>query len=232
MSLPVTLPVFRKIFAIAFLSATLGLGADLTLDAVLSHVDQASAGFKGLTANIRKVAHTGAVDKDDIDSGTIIVKRAKPHDTHLRIDLKDPSQKTVTIGDGKLVIFSPLTNEAQTADLGKDRNLVDQFFLLGFGSNSSELKASYDVTLGGSETIEGQNTSRLVLVPKDKELLIHVKRCELWISDKGVTVQQKFYTGNKDYQLATYSHIVFNPVISDAAVKLILPHGVKFTKLK
>jgi outer membrane lipoprotein-sorting protein len=212
--------------------AAASFAADPALDAALARVDQASTGFKGLTANLRKVAHTEVVGKDDVDSGTIVVKRAKLHDVHLRIDLKDPRQQTVTIGDGKAVVFSPLTNEAQTADLGKDRGLVDQFILLGFGSTSAELKGAYDVTLGGPDTVNGEKTTRLVLVPRDKELLAHFKKCELWISEKGITVQQKFHTGGGDYSLATYSNMHLNPVIPDAAVKLDLPRGVKITKLK
>ncbi len=226
------LPALRKLSALALLASSAGFAAEPTLESTLSLMDQASAGFKSFKADLRKVAHTDVVDKDDIDSGTIAVKRNKPHDLHLRIDLKEPRQQTVTIGDGKLIIFSPLVNEAQTADLGKDRSLVDQFFLLGFGSTSAELKSAYTVTFGGAETVNGEKTTRIVLVPKDKEMLTHVKRCELWISEKGTTVQQKFHTGGKDYQLATYSHIALNPSIPDSAVKLDLPKNVKITKLK
>ena len=59
-----------------------------------------------------------------------------------------------------------------------------------------------------------------------------MKKCELWISDKGLTVQQKFHTGGGDYVLSTYSRINLNPNIADSAVKLDLPKGVKFSKLK
>jgi len=227
-----TLPVFRKLPALALFASFAGYGADPALDAALARIDQASAGFKGLTANIRKVAHTDVVDKDDIDSGTIVVKRFKAHDIRIRIDLKDPRQQTVTIGEGKAIVFSPLTNEAQEFNLGKDRSMVDQFMLLGFGSTSAELKSAFDVTFGGPDTVNGEQAIRLVLAPKDKELLIHIKRCELWISDKGITVQQKFYTGGKDYLLSTYSRMMLNPAIADSAVKLDLPRGVKSTKLK
>ena len=222
----------RKFSALALLSATAGFAADQSLEVTLGLMDLASNGFKSLKADMRKLAHTDVVDKDDVDSGTVLFKRSKPHDMHVRIDLKEPRQQTVTIGDGKLIFFSPLVNEAQSADLGKDRSLVDQFFLLGFGSTSAELKNAYTVTFGGPETVNGEKTTRIILVPKDKEMLTHIKRCELWISEKGITVQQKFFTGGKDYQLATYSHIVMNPSIPDSAVKLDLPKTVKITKLK
>ena len=63
--------------------------------------------------------------------------------------------------------------------------------------------------MGGTETINGEKTTRIQLVPKDKEVLARVKQCELWISEKGWTVQQKFHTGGGDYVLSTYSHMNF-----------------------
>ena len=205
--------------------------AEPPLDAVLARLDQAAINFKGLTADIRKIAHTDVVNVDDVDSGTIVVKRLKPHDIRIRIELTNP-QQIVTVGGGKIQAFKPKTNEAQEVDLGKSRGVVDQFMLLGFGSNSAELKNAYTVTLGGAESINGEKTTRIILVPKDREVLAHVKKCELWISDKGWTVQQKFHTGGGDYVLSTYSCMKLNPTIADKDLKLELPRGVKFGKLK
>jgi outer membrane lipoprotein-sorting protein len=206
--------------------------ADSPLEAVLVRLDQASATFKGLTADIRKVSHTEVVNVDDMDSGTIMVKRLKAHDTRIRIDLTNPRRQTVTIGGGKVQVFYPQTNEAQEVDLGKNRGLVDQFMLLGFGSNSGELKNAYLVTLGGAESINGEKTTRIMLVPKDPEILARVKKCELWVSDKGLTVQQKFHTGGGDFVLSTYSGMQLNPSIADKDLKMELPKGVKIGKLK
>lgn len=206
--------------------------AEAPLDAVLTRMDQAAVNFKGLSADIRKVSHTDVVNVDAVDSGTIIVKRVKARDTRIRIDLTNPRRQTVSIGGGKVQVFYPQSNEAQEVDLGKNRGVVDQFMLLGFGSNSADLKNAYSVTLGGVDSINGEKTARVILVPKDPEILARVKQCELWISDKGWTVQQKFHTGGGDYVLSTYSHINLNPNISEAALKLELPRGVKFGKLK
>ena len=205
--------------------------ADSPLDVVLARLDQSAINFKGLTADIRKMSHTDVVNVDDIDSGTIVVKRVKAHDTRIRIELTDP-QQIVTIGGGKVQVFKPKTNEAEEVELGKNRGVVDQFMLLGFGSNSGEIRNAYTVTLGGADSINGEKTTRIILVPKDPEILARVKKCELWISDKGWTVQQKFHTGGGDYVLSTYSGMKLNPIIADKDLKLELPKGVKFGKLK
>jgi outer membrane lipoprotein-sorting protein len=229
---------FRGLFVLggtwlALAGASFGApGADAQLDAVLARMDQASTTFKGLAADVRKVSHTEVVNIDAVDSGTILVKRLKPHDTRIRVDLTNPRRETVTIGGGKVQIFYPQTNEAQEVDLGKNRGVVDQFMLLGFGSNSTELKSAYSVTFGGVDSVNDQKATRIELVPKDPEILARVKKSELWISEKGWIVQQKLYTGWGDYLLSTYSRMEFNPSIADAALKLELPKGVKFGKLK
>jgi outer membrane lipoprotein-sorting protein len=207
-------------------------GPDAGLDAVLKSMDQSAAGFKSLTAQIRKLAHTQVVNVDDVSEGTIAVRRFKPHDTRIRIDFTKPNQQMVAIGGGKAEIYYPKLNEVQEGDLGKIRGLVDQLMLLGFGSNSADLQDAYTVTLGGPDSVNGEKATRIVLIPKSKEILQSVKKCELWISEKGITLQEKFDQGGGDYLLSTYSKINLNVNVSESAVKLDVPKGAKRTKLK
>ncbi|MEO8595829.1 MAG: outer membrane lipoprotein carrier protein LolA [Candidatus Solibacter sp.] len=185
-----------------------------------------------MTADIRKVAHTDVVNVDDAQLGSIVVKRFKPGDTRIRIDFTSPGKQSVAIGGGRAVLYNPQSNEAQEVDLGKSRGLVDQFMLLGFGSNAAELRSAYSVAMGGMDTINGEKTTRLVLVPKAQEVLARIKQCELWVSDKGITLQQKFHQTGGDYVLSSYTHMNLNPAIADKDVRLDLPKGVKATKLK
>jgi outer membrane lipoprotein-sorting protein len=217
-----------------FAAAAAGFGAppaDSSLEAVLKAMDQASADFKGLKAEIRKLAHTQVVNVDDVSEGTITVKRLKAHDTRFRIDFIKPNQQMVAIGGGKAQVYYPKLNEVQESDLGKIRSLVDQLMLLGFGGNSAELLDAYTVTLGGPDTVNGEKATRIVLIPKSKEILQTVKKCELWISEKGSTIQQKSIRA-AHYLLTTYSNIKLNSNIPESAVKLDVPKGAKRTKLK
>jgi outer membrane lipoprotein-sorting protein len=229
---------FRTLFVFAgtlMVTAIAGFGAppaDSGLEAALKTMDQASASFKGLTADIKKLAHTQVVNVDDVSEGTITVKRFKAHDTRIRIDFKKPSQQMVAIGGGKAEIYYPKINEVQEGDLGKIRSLVDQLMLLGFGGNSADLLDAYTVTLGGPDTVNGEKATRIVLIPKSKDILQSVKKCELWISEKGLTVQQRFDQGGGDYLLSTYSKINLSASIPESAVRLDIPKGAKRTKLK
>ena len=215
--------------------STAGFGAPQagdSLDATFARMDKAAATFKGLTANIRKLSHTDVVDKDDVEEGNIAVKKVKPKDKRIKLTITKPETKFYYIGEGKAFSYVPKTQEAQEADLGKSKDLVNQFMLLAFGSNSTEVKSAYSVKYGGPDMVNGEKTTRLEMIPKSQEILKHVKRCDMWISDTGLTVQQKFFETGGDYVLMTYSQLTLVPNLPDSAVKLEIPKGIKVEKLK
>jgi outer membrane lipoprotein-sorting protein len=188
----------------------------------------AAAQFKGLQADMQKIAHTAVINVDSVDAGSIAVKRPKAYDIRMRIDFQSPNPRQVMIAGVKGSIYYPGINTVQEYDLGKSRSLVEQFMLLGFGSNSKDLESAYTIRLGGPETVAGQESTRLELIPKSQDVLVHLKRVDLWISDAmGIAVQQKLYETGGDYLLATYTNIKLRPNLPDSAVKLDLPKSVK-----
>jgi outer membrane lipoprotein-sorting protein len=203
--------------------------ADSSLEATLARMDQAAARFKGLQADMQKVSHLAVISEDSVDPGTIVVKRLKPNDIRVLIDFKPPNPKQVAIAGVKVDVYSPGINTVQEWDLGKSRTLVEQFMLLGFGSNSKDLESAYSIRLGGPEAVAGQEATRLELIPKSQDVLAHLKRVDLWISDTmGIAVQQKFYEPGGDYKLTTYTNIKLRTDLPESAVKLNLPKNVKW----
>jgi outer membrane lipoprotein-sorting protein len=201
--------------------------ADSSLAATLARMDEAAARFKGLQADMQKIAHTAVINEDSADAGTIAVKRPKPNDIRVLMSFQQPNRRQVMIAGVKGAIYYPGINTVQEYDLGKSRTLVEQFMLLGFGSNSRDLESAYSIRLGGPETVAGQKATRLELIPKSRDVLAHLKRVDLWISDAmGIAVQQKLYETGGDYLLATYTNIKLSN-LPDSAVKLDLPKSVK-----
>lgn len=211
-------------FALAvLLSAGVRLpAAALTLDQVLAQMDQVATRFKGLSANVKYMQHMQAIHEDDTQTGTILVKRPRPKDLHVKISIQEPEKK-IAVTDGKKVeVYYPSSDEIQEATLGERRSLVDMILTLGFGGSAQELQSNYQVTLGGPETVGGESTTKLELIPKSSAMLEQWNRIDLWISTQnGYTVQQKFYErGKGDYTLITYSNEQLNPQISDSEFNL------------
>src|SRR5438874_11419848 len=91
------------------LSAGAGFGAppaDDLLSAALAKMDATSATFKGLKADMKKVAHTEVVNADDTDLGTIMVKRgARSKDLQMLIDIEQPDAKKILVSGSKAQIY-------------------------------------------------------------------------------------------------------------------------------
>jgi outer membrane lipoprotein-sorting protein len=154
---------FVVLIATIILPVVPGFGAppaDDPLAAVLARMDATAAKFKGIKADMKYVTHTEVIDKDEIDLGTIAVKRnAKSKDLHMLVDFQQPDAKKVLVTGSKAWLYILKTpNEVQEYDLSrKFRGMLDQYLLLGFGSNSRELRDAYIVKLGepATETVAG-----------------------------------------------------------------------------
>ncbi len=228
-------------FQTAFLAAaTVFLGyspAQLpaqSLDAVFARLDKSAVQFRAVSAEIKRNVHTAIVNDDSVETGTIKVKRDKaerdkPPMTRMLIEFNGVDPKSVSFDGDAVSVLYPKIKTVQVYKVGDKRGLIDQFLLLGFGISSTELKASYEVTWVGTETVSGKSTSHIQLIPKSKDVLMRLKKAELWISDAtGLPEQQRFVTSaSGDFMLVTYSNAKLNPLIVDGSLKLTLPKGVK-----
>lgn len=206
-----------------------GCAAADPLQQTLAKIDQAAVSFKGLTADVTKVAWIDVIRETETDEGTIVVKRSKPKDLRALFDVKKPDPRQFAFSGHTVEIYYPKMNTVDVYDLDKKLgSQVNAYLLLGFGATSKELQQAYKVTFGGAEAVKGQPTTKLVLTPLKADSAANLLKAELWISDEtGIALQQKFYERGGDYQLATYYNMKINPSIADAAVTLNVPRDAK-----
>jgi outer membrane lipoprotein-sorting protein len=199
-----------------------------TLADTFARMDKTAVQLKSVIAGIKRDVHTAVINDDEIDNGTIELKREKSHDTRMLIDFTGPDAKTVSLGESTVSVYYPKIKTVQVYDVGAKKQMVEQFLLLGFGASSAELKEAYDVTWAGRENVAGQQTGHLKLIPKSKDVSRQVASAELWISEmNGLPVEQKIVFVSGDYWLVTYSDMKYNPPLSDDALKLKTPKGVQ-----
>src|SRR5581483_1533479 len=91
---------FSVLALIALLPLLCGSLPAQTLASTLAKIDQAAAGFRGLSADVKKISHTAVINEDTVDIGTILVKRPKPNDVQMLIDIRQPDPKKAAI-DGR-----------------------------------------------------------------------------------------------------------------------------------
>jgi outer membrane lipoprotein-sorting protein len=197
------------------------------LGAVLDRIDKAGTAFRGMSAHLRRLSHTAVINEDTVDSGTVLLKRPKPRDMRMLVDFTQPDPKTVAFQGHTVEFYYPKIATVQEFDVGKEKALLEQFLLLGFGTSRAGLEESYKMRLVGPDTVAGQKCETLELIPKSKEILQHLVKLEMCVADNGYPIQQKFYFPGGDYELATYSDMQINPDLPDSALKLHLPKNVK-----
>lgn len=213
-------------FVFAICSPALTVRAE-TVEAVLARMDRAAVSFRDMTAQFKKSTFTAVLNDTSEESGAVWLKRSR-RSVAMRTEIGQPEPRSIGLEDNNGEIYYPKINTVQIYDLGKERGLVDQFLLLGFGSSGKELARSYTVKVAGEEVVEGRETARLELFPKSAKVLEQIKKVELWIPlDAGYPVRQRILQPGGDFYLISYSDIKINPNLSDNEFRLKLPPGVK-----
>lgn len=188
-----------------------------TLDSVLGFIDKAADDFRSLSADIQQLKYTDVVKDTSTETGQIFVRR----DQKMRIEYTKPDQRTILRTGDSLFIYTPKIKRVEEYNLGKHRDVVDQYMRLGFGTKSQSLRKSYDIKLAGEEEIENHKTFLLQLTPKSEDVHRQITKIQMWIDQSSwLPVQQKFFlAGGADYFLVKYSNLMKNLHIADAKFK-------------
>ncbi len=199
-----------------------------TPDAVLAMMDHAAQDFHSLTANIERLKYTDVVKDTSTETGQMWVRR----DDKMRIQITKPDPRTVLRTGDVIYIFNPKINRVEEYDLGKNREMVDQYLELGFNTRSEHLKKSYLVAVNGEQELDGRKTIVIELTPKSEKTREQITKIQMWV-DAGswMPLQQKFFEANSgDYFIIHYTGLMKNLKIDDSRFKPDWPKNA--TKVK
>ena len=225
----------RAIFAVAMLCLCVLAGPassqssqKWTPDAVLTMMDHAAQDFHSLTANIERIKYTDVVKDTSSETGQLWVRR----DDKMRIQIAKPDPRTVLRAGDAIYIFNPKINRVEEYDLGKNREMVDQYLELGFNTRGEHLKKNYLVAVNGEQELDGRKTIVIELTPKSEKTREQITKIQMWV-DTGswMPIQQKFFEANSgDYFIIHYTGMMKNLKIDDSRFKPDWPKNA--TKVK
>jgi len=203
-----------------------GAAESLTLEQVLTQIDQRGAGLRSMSSSISQKRWTDILQEfDQGESGQFLFLK-EDDKIYLRKDIAKPQQNTLIIGDGKLSFYQPKIKQLQRYDLGQ-RGDRAEFLLLGFSSNKKALKEAYQIRLGTKEMVEGREAYPLELTPKSQTLSAYFTQIVLWIDTTlWVPIQQKLVEPTHDYLLIRFENIELNPKIPKSRFDLKVPKDV------
>lgn len=198
-----------------------------TLEGILSQLDNQAGRFQGLSADVERTKVTVVVNDRSTSEGTILL-----HGDKMLLQMKPPDARTILRTGDSLFVYTPGLKRVEEYNLGKNRALVDEFMLLGFGTAGKQLQESYQVTLAGEPTLEDKKTVELDLVPKSQGVKNQFSKIQIWFDPSTwlATQQQFFETGSGDYSIVHYSNIVKNPRVQESQFKPHWPKGTEKIK--
>ena len=196
-------------------AAGAGSSAGGNLQAVLAAMNRTADSFKSAQGDFEFETYQKLVDEKDTQKGRIYFRKNK-NSVDAAFDIGGPAPKQVVYKDGKLRIFEKKINQVTEHAVGKNKSEAEAFLSLGFGASGTELQRDYDVKLDGWETVDGVQTAKLDLTPKNEKLLQTYNKIILWIDpERDILLKQQFFERSGDYRLAHYTHMKLNKGISE-----------------
>jgi outer membrane lipoprotein-sorting protein len=178
----------------------------------LARLDAAAAKFKSTSADFEfNTSITDPIPDTEVQKGTAYYQRKGSTfqmAAHIREVNGKKVPKTYVYSDGKLKLHEPLINQV-TVLSGVTQ--YEGYLMLGFGASGKELAEKWNITDEGPETINGVQTQKLELVPKDPKVLKNLPKVILWIDlERGVSIRQFFDQGQGQTRTCNYSNIKMN----------------------
>jgi len=193
-------------------------------------MNEASKRLKTVSANLEYTKVTVLVDDKSTESGQFFYRKGKT--TEIRIDIQKPDTKVLLFEKNKGEMYFPKINQIQEYDLAQKSDLVQQFLLLGFGTDTNELKKAHNITYVKEEDLEGDTTVLLELLPRRGSSAAQITKIQLWVNEESwLPAQQEFFQPGGDYLIAHYSGVKVNRVLPGSTFELNAPANAKHVKM-
>jgi len=200
------------------------------LSEILSRMNDSAKNLKTVSADLEYTKVTVLVDDKSTETGRIFYRKSK--NPEILISIAKPEAKTVLFKKNKAEIFLPKINQIQEYNLEEQSGLVEQFFLLGFGTESDKLRKDYDFKFLTEEELDGDTTAVLELTPRSENTAAQLTKINLWISEESwLPVQQKFFQPGGDYFVARYTAVRVNRQLPSSTFQIPGANDAKRVKM-
>jgi outer membrane lipoprotein-sorting protein len=203
----------------------------LDLKEVLAHMEATGKHLRDVSTELEYTKVTVLVDDKSTEYGKLYFRNTRNPEILLNFEKPDP--KIILFKKNKAEIYIPKTNQIQEYNLEEHSGLIQQFLLLGFGSDSDDLKKAYEVKLVGEEAVGGASAVILELTPRDDRVANQLAKVQLWISKESwLPLQQKFFETSGDYLLTRYTALKVNRSLPTSTFQLAAPKDAKRIKMQ
>jgi outer membrane lipoprotein-sorting protein len=185
------------------------------LDEVLRQMDAASLKFQSAEANFQWDLYEKVVKDTTTQKGTIYFKK-EAGNTVMGAKMTSPAIKLIEFRNGMLRLFDPGTDHLTMVDATKNKAQLESFLTVGFGGSGKDLAKAWTISDLGDEVVDGVQTAKLDLVPKDPAVRNNCTHMTIWVDPlRGIELKQSLYMPSGDYRTAVYSDIKYNQKVDE-----------------
>jgi outer membrane lipoprotein-sorting protein len=190
------------------------------LDEVLRQMDAASLKFQSAEADFRWDLYERVVKETTTQTGTIYFKK-EGASTVMGAKITSPSIKLIEFRNGVLRLFDPGTDHLTLVDATKNKAQLESFLTVGFGGSGKDLVKAWTIADLGDEVVDGVQTAKLDLVPKDPAVRNNCTHMTIWVDPlRAIELKQSLYMPSGDYRTAVYSNIKYNQKVDEKAYQI------------
>jgi len=185
------------------------------LDEILRQMDAASLKFKSAEANFRWDRYELVVKETTTQTGTIYFKK-QDASTAMGAKVTTPAPQIIEFKNGIVRLYDPGSNHLTIVNETKNKAQVESFLTVGFGGSGQDLVKAWKISDLGDEIIDGVQTAKLDLVPKDPAVLANCTHMTIWVDPlRAIQLKQSLYLPSGDYRTAVYTNIKYNQKVDE-----------------
>lgn len=203
------------------------------LQSVMNQMNASASKFQDLQAEISVDQYTAVVQEHQMQTGTTAFRRAGGSlemVTHLTAS-NGAAASDLLYKNGELDVYQPAAKTETILAAGANRGEYDSMLATGFGATSKDLNASWDVTFQGMEAVDGVQTAKLDLVPKDQNIRSNFSHVIIWVDlSRDISLKQSMVQPDGDSRTVNYTNIGYNKRLSSSLFELKIPKGTQVTR--
>jgi outer membrane lipoprotein-sorting protein len=187
---------------------------------ILNRIDLHYKALVSLKANVSREVFNAQLGETDRQTGNLTLVPGKGTKFSFRLNWTSPKDESISVVNGKYVAYLPGIKRAYVGSSSDNRVKEKGGNALEFMSmDKAQIKANYDATYIGAESVGGTDTVRLKLTPKKK---VSYQFIDLWVDGNGMPIQAKITQNNNDTDTIRFSALKKNEKI-DKSVFVIKP---------
>ena len=213
----------------AWTTLPLAAADSATPDVVLARMRQAQSSVETLTARLEQMKSYPQLGiEDPRERGTFTMARSKRGATRVRMEIREPETRILTVADGKYLLYQPRIKQAVEGNVsGGGKKGLFSGILTGSPEALDELDREYRVENVGETVLSDVSVIELRFIAQPNAA-VYCQQIDLWVdATSWLPVQQSCHEANQSVITFTLGEVKLNVPLSKNAFDVELPSDVE-----